>query len=308
MSQLPLESPFFHPVEPRTFLSAAPAVTATPLPRPDHVVIVMEENHSLGTIFGRRNPGVPYLRSLAKQGALFTQSYGVTHPSQPNYLALFSGSTHGSTDDNYITPYSFGGGDLGGELRAAGLSFAGYCEDMPSAGYTGESYNGYEKKHNPWVDFADVPASASQPLTTFPSWRRLNRLPTVSFVIPTADHNMHDGTPAAADAWLQQHLGAYVTWAQTHNSLLIVQWDEGSGNDNHIPTLMVGPMVKPGVYAEQINHYNVLRTVEDLYGLGHAGASASAAPISDVWKAAGTAATPSLFSTSAIRPVWDPVA
>lgn len=70
----------------------APAV-AQPLPRPDHIVIVVEENKSFAQIIG--NPDAPYINALAMRGALFTQSYGITHPSQPNYLALFSGSTHG---------------------------------------------------------------------------------------------------------------------------------------------------------------------------------------------------------------------
>jgi acid phosphatase len=279
-----------------------PHPAAATLPRPDHVVIVMEENHSLSSLFGRHGPSIPYLRSWANQGALFANSWGITHPSQPNYLALFSGSTHGSTDDSYITPYSFSGPDLGSELRAKGFSFTGYSEDLPYAGFTGDTSNGYEKKHNPWVDFNDVKWSASQPMTSFPSWRRLDRLPTVSFVIPTDANNMHDGTPTAADAWLQNHLSAYVQWAQTHNSLLIVQWDEGSPVDNNIPTLFVGPMVKPGVYKEKISHYNLLRTVEDMYGLGYAGASASAVPITDTWTSAAaiassTAQPAAVFST-----------
>src|SRR5258708_36025068 len=67
------------------------------IPRPDHVVIVIEENHSYAEIIGSAN--APYINSLAAMGALFTNSFGVTHPSEPNYLALFSGSTQGVTDD-----------------------------------------------------------------------------------------------------------------------------------------------------------------------------------------------------------------
>src|SRR4029077_5495856 len=85
--------------------------------------------------------------------------------------------------------------------------------------------------------------------------------------------------------WLQQHIDSYVQFAQTHNSLLIVTWDEDdSANGNHIATIFVGPMVKQGQFAETINHFNVLRTVEDLYGLTHIGGAATATPISDVWK------------------------
>ncbi|RPH78538.1 MAG: acid phosphatase, partial [Nitrospiraceae bacterium] len=57
----------------------------SPLPRPDHIVIVIEENHSYSQIID--SPDAPYINKLAAQGAVFTQSFGVTYPSQPNYLA-----------------------------------------------------------------------------------------------------------------------------------------------------------------------------------------------------------------------------
>jgi phospholipase C len=272
------------PLEGRAYLSHHRHIPIT-LPRPDHVVIVVQENHSYDDVFGSGSGQTPYLQSLANQGALFTNSFAVGHPSQPNYLALYAGSTYGVTDDNYINPRAFRGPSLGGELLSKGLTFGGYSEDLPSVGFTGDTSDFYDKKHNPWSDFRDVSGRVSQPFSNFPSPRRFNRLPTVSFVVPNELDNMHDGTPAQADAWLQANLGAYVQWAKTHNSLLIVTWDEDDASgDNQIPTLFVGPMVKPGQYGEAITHYNVLRTVEDMYGLGHAGASARANPILDTWQ------------------------
>ena len=75
------------------------AGTQTAIPRPSHVVIVVEENESADDIIGSSD--VPYINSLAQQGAVFTNASGVSHPSQPNYLALFSGSTHGLSS-NYV--------------------------------------------------------------------------------------------------------------------------------------------------------------------------------------------------------------
>src|SRR5713226_5584660 len=71
------------------------------LPLPDHVVIAIEENHAYSQIIGSAN--APYLNSLAQQGALFTQSFALSHPSQPNYIQLFSGSNQGVTTDNCLT-------------------------------------------------------------------------------------------------------------------------------------------------------------------------------------------------------------
>jgi hypothetical protein len=87
---------------------------------PAHTVIVMMENHSYSEVIG--NAAAPYPNGLARQGALFTDSYGVTHPSQPNYLALFSGSTQGITSDS--CPPVFTGPNLASELVKPG----GYSE------------------------------------------------------------------------------------------------------------------------------------------------------------------------------------
>src|SRR5438552_2665021 len=94
-----------------------PGFCLASLPRPDHIVIVIEENHSFSEIIG--NAQAPYINSLANQGALFTQSFAITHPSQPNYLALFSGSTQGIADNS--CPNSFSAPNLGGNLIAASL-------------------------------------------------------------------------------------------------------------------------------------------------------------------------------------------
>jgi hypothetical protein len=278
------------------FVPVAPAAghpaTATPrataaVPRPDHTVVVIEENHSYSSVIG--SGSAPYINALAGQGALFTRSFAVSHPSEPNYLALFSGSTQGLTDDS--CPHTYSGANLGQELIGAGLSFTGYSESMPSAGYTGCTSGTYARKHNPWVNFTNVPASDNLTFSSFPS--NYASLPTLSVVVPNLQNDMHDGTVAQGDTWLKNNIDGYAQWAKAHNSLLVVTWDEDdSSSSNQIPTIMVGQQVKPGTYNEQINHYSVLRTLEDAYALPYAGASASASPITDVWNgSAGGAVT-----------------
>jgi acid phosphatase len=139
------------------------------------------------------------------------------------------------------------------------------------------------RKHAPWTNFSKDVSKDDISFTSFPT--KYASLPTVSWVIPNLDDDMHDGTIQQADAWLQNHLLQYVTWARNNNSLLIIQWDEDQGTTtNHIATIFVGPMVKPGKYSEKVNHYNILRTIEDMYSLPHLGGSASAKAITDVWK------------------------
>ena len=264
--------------------------SAPPLPRPDHIVMVIEENHSYSQIID--SPDAPYINRLAAQGAVFTQSFGVTHPSQPNYLALFSGSTQGIT--NSRCHHTFTTPNLGHALLAAGMTFAGYSEDLPSVGFLSCRAELYARKHIPWVNWQGsvtngLPATANLPMTSFPT--DYSKLPTVSIIVPNLVNDMHNGKGPArirtGDRWLREHLETYVQWAQEHNSLLIVTWDEDNDKEhNQIVTLFVGPMVQAGRYDQRITHYNVLRTIEDLYGLSHAVASAEAIPISQIWKPA----------------------
>lgn len=270
------------PVE-GTTVSKIVSSPLTFLQTPDHVVVVMEENHAFSEIVGSSD--APYMNALAKQGASFTNSHAITHPSEPNYLALFSGSTGGLTSD--ACPVSYTGPNLASELIAAKYSFGGYSENLPNVGFTGcrvpdGSDALYARKHNPWVSFTNVPASVNMPWTSFPTDYRT--LPTISFVVPNQMNDMHSGSVSQADSWLKNHLNGYVQWAKTHNSLLIVTWDEDDGStNNQIPTFFVGPMVKTGQYNESINHYSVLCTLETLYGLPYAGESAHVSAITDVW-------------------------
>lgn len=244
----------------------------------DHIVVVVEENHSYDQIVG--SPDAPYMQSLIQRGALFTNAHGVAHPSQPNYLTLFSGSAQGVTDDGCKKPFS--SQNLATELLSAKLTFTGYSEDLPKVGYTGCWSNDYARKHNPWVQFTNVPSEMNQPFTAFPNDYTL--LPTVSFVIPNLQNDMHDGTVKQTDDWLKTNLDAYVTWAQTHRSLLIVTWDEDDfAKANHIPLIIVGPMVKPGQYDEYVNHKNVLRTIEDAYHLPLLRDVQQIQPITSIW-------------------------
>jgi hypothetical protein len=252
---------------------------AATVPQFDHIVLVMFENKKYSSING--SSSAPYFNSLAAQGAKFTQSFAITHPSQPNYVALFSGSPQGITDDSCKDLGTKA--NLASQLAGAGKSFKGYSEAMPSDGYTGCSSGTYRRKHNSWVDFSNVPAAANVRYSSFPA--DFTQLPTVAFVTPDMCNDMHDCSVGTGDKWLKSHLDAYAQWAKTHNSLLIVTFDEDSGTSvNQIFTAFVGAQVKTGTYSESINHYTVLRTIEAAYGLPGLNNAASKSPILDVWQ------------------------
>ncbi|KJE21900.1 Phosphoesterase family protein [Frankia torreyi] len=263
--------------------AAAPAQAAG-LPAPDHVVVVVFENHAYSQVIG--SSSAPYINSLKSGGANLTQSYGLTHPSQPNYLALFSGGTQGVTDDSCYTPGFSSAANLGSELIAAGKTFGSYNEGLPSQGSTvcTNSSTKYARKHNPWFAFSNVPTSTAKTFTQFPT--DYTTLPKVSFVVPNLCNDMHDCSVATGDTWLQNKLSAYATWASTHNSLLVVTFDEDDhSSGNRIPTVFYGQHVTAGSSTSTTyNHYNLLRTLEDLSGLTtHAGNASSASDITGIW-------------------------
>ena len=140
---------------------------------PAHIVVVMDENQSFNDLIG--NPLAPFLNSLAAGGMVYASFNAETHPSQPNYLALFSGSTQGVTDDgSYSFPTT---PSLAGELLQAGYGFTGYTE------------NGAVNYHSPWLSFGDAAATNAN-FSTFPT--DFSQLPTVSFINPSLMHDMTD--------------------------------------------------------------------------------------------------------------------
>lgn len=140
-------------------VQTTPSPGASPgLPPPAHVVVVVMENKAYGQVIG--SPQAPYINRLAREGASFTNWHAVTHPSQPNYLAMFSGSTYGVTSDD--CPQSLRGPNLARQLLDAGRTFAGYSEAMPSTGFTGCGAGGYARKHNP-LGRLRQPARVDQP-------------------------------------------------------------------------------------------------------------------------------------------------
>lgn len=272
------------------------------LPRYSHVVIVIEENKYYSDIIGNKN--APYINDvLLKHGANLTRMFSDEHDSEGNYFWLFSGSNqqvgyHDVIPTQKNNPkYPFRSANLGEELRNAGYTFKGYAESLPSVGDRVDRTHLYARKHVPWIGFANIPngntpsASVNLQFKQFP--KNFYKLPTVSIVVPNLYDDMHSGVPwlrvQRGDEWLKKNIGPYYRWAKTHDSLLIVTWDE-NGNGAHfkgltnpasrnrsvrnrIPTIIAGAHIRPGSYAEGrgVTHVNLLRTVEALYGLPNAG-------------------------------------
>jgi hypothetical protein len=240
------------------------------------MVLVMENEES-SSIVG--NAAAPYANALIRRYGLATQSFAVSHPSLPNYLALTSGATHGIASD--CTECAVRAVNIVDQLEAAHISWKAYLEDEPRACFRGADAGGYAKKHNPFVYYADIAASAHrcERLVGFAALASdLNRgtLPTYVWITPNLCDDGHDCGVAGGDRFLARTVPALLRELGPLG-LLVVTWDEGSSDrgccggvarGGHIATILAGPTVRRGARESRpVDHYGVLATIEQALGL-----------------------------------------
>ncbi|GIG55827.1 hypothetical protein Lfu02_01990 [Longispora fulva] len=274
-------------------------VPASSVPGYDHVFVVMMENSNYGDIIG--NSAAPYINSLAGANTLLTQSYGITHPSDPNYVALAAGGLHGLSDNSILTT-TINAPHLGTRVEDAGKTWKSYVENQNGNCDT-TAHGHYYPDDVPFYYFKDMKTDAArcaahwQPLTRMVT--DLNSTATTpNFVWFAADgcDDMEDCGTTAGDTWLKNTLPAIFNspaWT-TQRSLLIVTFDEdavkafGPGYPNHVPTILVGSQntVKAGYQsAGRVDHYGILRTIDQALGLAPlTNNDRYAAPVNDAWR------------------------
>jgi phosphatidylinositol-3-phosphatase len=260
-------------------VSAVTSVRATG-PHGSHVTVVIMENKNFNRIVG--NPKAPYInKTLVPQGVLLRNSHAIAHPSEPNYLALFSGSTQGIHGDP--CPVYFKAPNSASELIAAGKTFAGYSESMPHDGYK-ECYQGlYDRNHNPWVEFRNVPAADNLVYHGWPS-----TVATLVWIVPNICDDMHNCAIKHGDQWLSKNLPPIIAWDKKNDGLLILTWDEAAPDNsgkNHIPTVLVGPMIRAAARDTQdVNDYAVLHTIDEILGISCIDEDCKAPVITGIWR------------------------
>jgi len=254
-----------------------------------HAVVVVLENKSRDEVLGNHHARA--FNAFAADGAVLSGYRGVTHPSLPNYLALASGSTHGISDD--CTRCTVSGRSLADTLAARGRTWKTYAEGLPGAGFAGASSGLYVKRHDPLLYFRDVETRRRRlnrivPLSRFADDLRARRLPTFSLVIPDLCHDMHDCSVATGDAWLGGFVGPLLRSPALGRGVVFVVFDEGTsdrGGGGHVPALVAGPLVRPGSnVVTPLDHYSLLRTVEQSLHLPFLARSRDAVPITGIWR------------------------
>lgn len=238
---------------------------------------------------------LPFIARLAARGAILRNARCLGHPSQPNYIALVSGSTQGVTGS---VPATIDASHLGDLLDRQGVSWKMYAERFPGNCYLGETFGTiaegqYVRRHVPFLAFVNVQQDFARcaahvvDANNFDTDLSAGTLPALSFYIPDNQHNGHDSTPLLADAWLQSRFAPLVDDPRfMDGTLFFVTYDESASADLRVTTVLVGSMVRAGASSlEPYDHYSLLRTIENLLGLGTLGrADATARPITGIWK------------------------
>ncbi|HEY5630367.1 MAG TPA: alkaline phosphatase family protein [Candidatus Limnocylindrales bacterium] len=287
-------------------LSSAPSATASAASAPSpsapslseatpsasrfaHIYLVVMENQEYGSIVGSGD--APYLNGLIARYGLVTSMHAVTHPSEPNYLALASGGTQGVRDDGV---YNLDVPSLFDQVEAAGRTwhvyeqgFPGGCSAVASTGSVADGPGEpgeYARKHNPAISLTSISRNPSR-------CARITGLagfdPAAAdfeLIVPNQRNDMHSAPVRTGDDFLRAFLPSILgSAAFSSGSLLIVTWDEGSSNDGgggHIATVVATPGMAPGTrYDVAATHYSVLRAIEDAWGMPALGGAADASAI-----------------------------
>jgi len=250
-----------------------PAPPGGGVPRAGHVFIVTEENHDYADVID--SAAMPYLDSLARQYGLATQYFANTHPSIGNYFMLGTGQII-TNDDSYSTIVTVD--NVVRRLRAAGMTWKSYAEDIPSVGYTGADMGGYARKHNTFALLSDVANDSTErrnlvPFTQFATDLASGTLPAYANIVPNLCNDAHDCPLATADTWLRTHIAPLLASATfQQDGLLIITFDESQGDNTNgggrIAWVVVSPKAKRGYRSTTLyQHQSTLRLTLEALGV-----------------------------------------
>ena len=261
-------------VSPSRIASHSPSASPTPRVIP-HVFVIVMENAGLN-----RALRAPAIARLASANTLMTNYYGVARPSLPNYLAMTSGSTWGVTDNGYhVLPTS----DLGTQLTSAGFSWRAYMEGLTDAGCLRSPYP-YALKHNPFAYYGGKCPPNVVPMDALEG-DLAGATPSFLFIKPGLCNDGHDCSLDVAGAWLEStvaRIQASDAWRS--GGVMFVLWEEGDGGDNNlVPMIIISKDAPARRVDTRYDHYSLLATIEDHFGLPRLGAARTAQPLTSLF-------------------------
>jgi hypothetical protein len=240
-----------------------------------HVFVIVMENTGLGRAL-RAEP----IARLASANGLATNYRAVARPSLPNYLALTSGSTWGIADNDYHTLPT---ADIGTQLTAAGINWRAYMEGMTTDAGCLRSPYPYALKHNPFAYYGGACPANVMPIEALDADLAGNT-PSFVWITPGLCHDGHDCALDVAGAWLDGLVARIISSdAWRSGGTLFIVWDEGDGGDtNLVPLIVLAKGASAMRVDTEFDHYSLLATIEDIFGLKRLGAAATARPLTQL--------------------------
>lgn len=265
------------------FLSAARTAPHQLVPQVRKVMVVIFENTDYASALAK-----PFFGKLAHDGALLSNVYAETHPSQANYIALTSGDLHGVTGDANVNLAVRHLGDL---LKAKGKTWKVYAEGYPGNCFLGARSGSFARKHVPFLSYVSVQSTADcqniVPGTQMARDLAAGTLPDFSLYVPDMNNDGHDTGVDFADRWYSATFGPLLADPRFADVLLMTTFDESSlAGGNHIYSALNGKMVVPGSnVTTRTDHFGLLHTIEVGLGLDTLGLKDAQAPVvQNVWR------------------------
>jgi hypothetical protein len=280
------------------------------------IFVIPMENESSSAIYGNTN--APYINNtlmpMSAYATAFMDELPSSIPSEPHYVWMeagtnsFADKTFSTDSDASSSNSTSSTAHLVTQLRAANIGWTSYQEGITAGTCPIASISGtfYAAKHDPFVFFQDVsgspPSSSSayciahhKPYSSFAGDLAGGTLPPFVFITPDLCHDMHgasacpSGTNVSAnikagDTWLSNELPAILAYANAHDSVIYIVWDEGSSNQT-IPFLVLGPHVKPGASGTTYTHSSQLKSIEEQLGVSVLPAVSSANDFAGMFQA-----------------------
>jgi acid phosphatase len=256
-------------VAPAASAPATPTAAATGVSK---ILVIMEENHGTPEVFPS---GMPYLWQLARRYAYASDWSAITHPSLPNYLAIFSGSAFNDPPDCGPGPgCAYPAPSVFGQALALGKTARSYEESMPRPCDRSDS-GAYAVRHNPWAYIpgeaaacrsGDVPAGTPSG-GALASAVRAGTLPSVGLITPNLINDAHDGTLGQADAWLRRWIPVIMSgpdWRHGRLAIAVV-FDEGEPG-LQVPFVLIAPGLSGAVVRQPLDHYALTRLIDQIIG------------------------------------------
>ncbi|MBC5816023.1 MAG: hypothetical protein GIW97_05725 [Candidatus Eremiobacteraeota bacterium] len=294
------------------------ATQAAGLPKVDRIIVIVLENQEATSILASKQSDskTPRLWKLAQQQRIATNYFGVTHPSEPNYISMIAGDSFGWDSDAgscftkkiKFSCHRSNAPNLVDALEAKNITWTALMQGMPSPGYLGGDYffnTTYAEKHNPFIFFSNIAGNAQRmshirplgtPDTILPILTDAKKAPRFLFIVPDMCHDMH-GTPrclakaklyAASDAYVSSLIRLIMSApAFTDRSAIILTWDEGATNGACCGLPQGGGRVATIIFKKHptafrsptsYNHYSLLSTIETVLGLRRLGHTADRTP------------------------------